>query len=63
MTNRNNPRDKYRPRNPIAKHLMDEREGIYRLKTVPPKERYRRQKLHPKDITLEEADELSTESS
>lgn len=57
MTNRNNPRDKYRPRNPIAKHLMDEREGIYHLKTVPPKERYRRHKLHPKDINLEEADE------
>jgi len=54
MTNRHNPRDTYRPRNPIAKHLMDEREGIYRLKTVPPKERYKRKHLRPKDINLEE---------
>ena len=30
---------------------MDEREGIYRLKVVPPKDRYKRTKLHPKDIT------------
>lgn len=58
VTNRNNPRDKYRPRNPVAKNLMDEREGIYRLKVVPPKERYKRIKLHPKDITnLKDLDE------
>lgn len=58
VTNRNNPRDKYRPKNPIAKNLMDEREGIYRLKVVPPKERYKRTKLHPKDITnLKDLDE------
>jgi len=37
---------------------MDEREGIYRLKVVPPKERYKRTKLHPKDITnLKDLDE------
>lgn len=35
---------------------MDEREGIYRLKAVPPKERYKRHKLHPKDINLNEED-------
>lgn len=59
MSNRNNPRDPYRHRNPIAKHLMDERDGTFKLRVVAPKDKYRRIKLQPKDINLEEENEYN----
>ena len=57
MTNRNNPRDRYRPRNPIAKNLMEEKDGLYRLRTIQKQQdRYKRHKLHPKDVNIEDED-------
>jgi hypothetical protein len=48
--------ESHRRKNLIAKHLQEERNGLYKLRVIPPKEKYTRKKLKPKDIDLEETD-------
>lgn len=52
MTKRN-----HRRFNPVAKELKDDR---FKLKVIPPKDNYKRLKIHPKDI-LKELDEQQIE--
>ncbi len=47
---------RHRERNLIAKHLREQRDGIYRLRVVKPKTDYVRQKISVKDININEYD-------
>lgn len=50
MTNRSNPRDPYKRRNPIQKNLRENGDGLFRLKVVKPQKDYKRVHLRPRDI-------------
>ena len=50
MSDRNSPRDTFRRRNPIQKHLREEGDGVYRLRVIKPKDNYKRIHLKPRDI-------------
>jgi hypothetical protein len=40
----------HRQKNIIAKHLKDERDGLYRLKVIPKRTKYKRERITPKNM-------------